>query len=158
MEYINKGEVLFQYNTKPQVIDLILSLIKSRKKVSITYGDTESGKDWFRERIKGCIFVSAHKSPIIVGVDTASRGNRVWTANIVRIHCKNEILYQHPNFHQGEIQFYQFENGNCTVIIDGEIHKKFVSVSEMNKWIKKMKINSYSTTEEKDESCLVNQK
>ena len=158
MEYINKDEVLFQYNTKPEVIDLILSLIKSRKKVSITYGDPISGKDWFHERIKGCIFVSNHKSPIIVGINTTTRGNRVWTGNILRIHCKNEILYQHPNFHQGEIRFYQFESGNCTVVIDGEIHKNFISVSEMNKWIKKMKIKSYTIIEEKDESCLANQK
>ena len=98
MEYINKEGVFFHKNAPSIIIDLILSLIENRRRVSISYGDCNSGKSWSKV-VTGCIFKSTHNVPVIIGIDTPKKGNRVFANNIVRICAGEDILYQHPNYH-----------------------------------------------------------
>ena len=97
--------IQFDSVTPDKVVRLILSLMNSRKRIRLDYGDAETGKSWGEVYdIEGRIGRSTGsiKIPLLVHNSRSIGGGSVLTGCIVKIEYANKkeggVLYEHPTY------------------------------------------------------------
>jgi len=93
----------FTPGTPQNVKSLLEGLRQSKTRVSILYGDGETGMAWEEREISGTIGRSMGpiKTPLLIANRNSRGGEALLTDCIVRIResAGKRVLYQHPTFH-----------------------------------------------------------
>lgn len=139
--------VNYPLGTHPDAINALETARRYNYRVHISSGDHDTGKDWLEERgVVGRLSTSSGKIriPILVGTSRGSYGDPVGGKSIVRIRTApaGHVLYQHPNYHHGEITLtnnldyhpdlpYQVQR-------DGGVHAAFRTELAARRFVKKL--------------------
>lgn len=136
-------------------IDAIRALEAARRdgtRVHVSFGD-DNGRDWLEDNegfTRGRIgrSMGPRQIPILVN-NSRSMGGSPLLGSIVRIRETpgGRVLWQHPNYHHGEITVQPKSKPEILsdhrvlthdVLRDGQLHAAFESLEKAMRWVKKM--------------------
>lgn len=128
------------------VIQVLEQARKTRTRIRLHYGDTESGQDWLDEfDVEGRIGRSMGpvKVPILLAKSTSSGGPALLEHCIVKIRRTGKdgrTLYRHPKHHLPTFTVRpSTEPGfEVEVLTDGKVHARFPTATHARRWIAKM--------------------
>jgi hypothetical protein len=136
----------YHEDTPTAVIDVLERARRNGTRIRLSYGDTETGQDWLEEwDVEGTISRSMGpvKVPILLPRQTSSGGPALLEHCILKIRQTGKggrVLYRHPQhrlptftIHPSSLPGYQAE-----VLADGQIHARFRTTVQANRWIATM--------------------
>lgn len=92
----------YAINTPDKIIDILENAMRTRKRVRLFYGDSNTGRDWMEiyDTI-GMIGRSGgkHKIPLLIKTRRSLGGGAILTDCIVKITIDKTIVYQNPKYH-----------------------------------------------------------
>lgn len=127
--------------TPDSVVNLLEQSLKSHggQRIRVFYGDKDTGKDWLDEydtigfigRSTGKI-----KIPLLVKRNDSHGGGAVMDDCIVKITIDKTTVYQHSNYHIGDIEIK-----GSSIYIDGKIQANFESPVKATNYVEFLKGN-----------------
>ena len=133
------------YNDKTPiaVATLLESIRKSGKRCTLSYGDSETGRDWLEEYdIAGTIGRStgSMKIPLMIATRRSSGGLGILDHCIVRIRIGETAVWQHAKYHTGQITIGQRDVVEYPYILerDGVLHAAFKTELSRSRYISKL--------------------
>lgn len=132
----------YDLTTPNEVVELLEKLRTARTCVTISYGDSKSGKDWLEESdTVGRIGRStgSQKIPLLVPKG-ADGGPALLDSCIVRIRNDKKVLWQHGTYHCPKLVVAtgEYQEKPLEVLADGKIHARFKTLPKLKQWIKKL--------------------
>lgn len=103
------GGTAYNINTPDKVVRILDSVLKSfrQRRIRVFYGNSITGKDWCEENdVIGYVGRSTGsiKIPLLIKNINSSGGGGILDHCIVKITEDKKVLYQHPNYHIGELE------------------------------------------------------
>ena len=140
--------------TPDDVIAILEKARLNRTRLHVSLGDTLTGKDWLEEfETHGYIGRSMGpvKVPLIIANRRSTGGGAILDHCIVRIRTSQggRVLYQHPEYHQGELQIRWRDEpvvlGDGRVLTvdifrNGDLHASFENMGSARRWVQKLGI------------------
>ena len=136
----------YHENTPTAVISVLERARQNGTRIRLSYGDTESGRDWLEEwDVEGRISRSMGpvKVPILLARSTSIGGPALLEHCILKIRQTGKggrILYRYPQHYlplftvrPSSVPGYQAE-----VLADGQVHARFRTTAQANRWITTM--------------------
>ena len=155
-EYKVTNGTSYDARTPDEIVSVLEKARLNRTRLHVSLGDIETGKDWLEENdVYG--FVGRSMGPVKVPLLVANRrslgGGAILDHCIVRIRTSagGRVLYQHPNYHHGEIKIrpkakpIELPDGRILrvdVLRDGEIHAAFADMTKARRYIHKLGIQA----------------
>jgi len=99
----------YHADTPEAVITILENYRQNQRKIRLYYGDTQTGKSWLDEHdVIGCIGRSTGsiKVPLLVSPSDIG-GPALLDHCIIRMDSPRKVLYQHNQFHVGELTLVQ---------------------------------------------------
>lgn len=134
----------YHRDTPAVVIDILENARKTGCRIRLSYGDTETGRDWLEENdVEGTIARSMGpvKVPILLARTTSTGGPALLEHCIVKIRqTGGRILYRNPRHHTPTftIQPSSVPGYAAEVLADGQVHARFKTAPQANRWIATM--------------------
>lgn len=136
----------YHQDTPAAVINVLEQARRAGIRIRLSYGDTETGRDWLEEwDVEGRISRSMGpvKVPILLARRTSIGGPAILEHCIVRIRQTGKggrVLYRHPKHHTPTFTVQPaYESGyEVEVLADGEVHARFRSTAQAHRWLAKM--------------------
>lgn len=134
----------YHIETPIEVINILENAMKNRIRIRVFYGDNKTGKDWLEEndtigyvgRSTGRI-----KIPLLIRTNRSFGGGSILDDCIVRITQDKRVLYQHENYHLGNLIIEEIKDDNLrkkgyikSVLRDNVIHGNFKSLDKAEKY------------------------
>ena len=97
--------VYFHLNTNDEVIKVLLQAMRTRKRIKIDLGWTDTEKSWNEiSNTMGYVGKTTGREPILILVHNtrSSGGGAILTDSVIKITTSRggTVLYQHPLYHQ----------------------------------------------------------
>ena len=134
----------YHVETCQEVIDQLERAMRNKSRIRVFYGDSETGKDWLEEndtigtvgRSTGSI-----KIPLLLKNSSSYGGGAILDHCIVRITVDKWQVYQHENYHLGELTIEELDMDEYThrVCVDGQEHANFSSLGKAENYISFLK-------------------
>jgi len=91
------------------VIAILEDARKRKVRITLSYGDTKTGRDWLEEfGVTGTVGRSTgmYKIPILLYNERSVAGGGILVDSIVRIRTAlgKQVLYQHPRYHHASLK------------------------------------------------------
>jgi len=91
------------------VIAILEDVRKRKTRITLSYGDTKTGRDWLEENdVTGTMGRSTgiYKIPILLYNERSIGGGGILVGSIVRIRTAlgKMVLYQHPKYHHASLK------------------------------------------------------
>ncbi len=151
-EYQIVNGTSYHVETTADVIEVLERARQNRTRITISYGDAATGKDWLEEfDIAGYVgrSIGPIKVPLLIANRRSTGGGAVLDHYIVRIRqsAGGRVLYQHPAYHFGALAIrpkaepVTLSDGrtlNIDVTRDGELHASFESVEKARRWVHRL--------------------
>ena len=146
----------YDTRTSLEVIQVLESSRTNRRRLHISLGDQETGKDWLEE-FETHGYVGRSMGPVKVPLLIANRrslgGGAIFDHCIVRIResAGGRVLYQHPTYNHGLIEIrpklspVELPDGRVLTVDtfrDGELQASFASFSDARRWAKKLGVTA----------------
>ena len=136
----------YHEDTQAAVIDILENARRTGSRIRLSYGDTETGRDWLEEwDVEGTIARSTGpvKVPILLARRTSSGGPALLEHCILKIRQAGKggrVLYRHPSHRTPvfTVQPSSVTGYGAEVLADGQVHARFKTVPQANRWIAKM--------------------
>ena len=133
----------YHRDTPRRVIDVLERARRDRFRIRLHYGDVVTGRDWMDEHwVTGRVGRSMGKIsiPLILANSRSPGGPSILDHCIVQIRTAKSprhILYQHPKYHYGDLDFRPCDMEGYTheVTIDGDVHARFRSLESCIRWM-----------------------
>ena len=136
----------YHHDTPAAVITILEDARRTGTRIRLSYGDTETGRDWLDEwDVEGRVSRSMGpvKVPILLPRRTSIGGPALLEHCIVRIRQTGKggrVLYKHahhrlPTFTVQPSSEPDFE---AEVLADGQVHARFRTTAQANRWLAKM--------------------
>jgi hypothetical protein len=136
------------YHKEPPaaVIGVLEQVRKGGVRIRLSYGDTETGRDWLDEfSVEGTISrsIGPVKVPILLARRTSFGGPALLDHCIVNIRRTGKggrVLYKHPKYHMPTfaVQPSTLPGFEAEVLADGKVHARFGTIAQAMRWIGKM--------------------
>ena len=106
IRYRRHSDIYFHADTPLEVVKALNTARQSRTRIRLSYGDTETGRDWLEEHdVEGTVGNSLGplKVPLLIHSRRSSGGPALLDHCIVKIKelHSGRALYQHPTYHTG---------------------------------------------------------
>jgi len=151
-EYQIVNGTSYHVETPAAVIEVLERARQNRTRITISYGDAATGKDWLEEfDIAGYVGRSMGpvKAPLLIANRRSIGGGAILDHCIVRIRSSvgGRVLYQHPAYHFGTLAIrpkaepVTLPDGHTLkidLIRDGHLHAAFESVEKARRWVQKL--------------------
>jgi len=129
----------YHADTPETVIAILEKHRQNRRKIRLFYGDTQTGQSWLDEHdMVGCIGRSTGpiKVPLLVPPGD-SGGPALLDHCIIRIDSPRQVLYQHAQFHVGELSLVQgkLKRLPWEVLIDRTVQARFPEKRQAQRYI-----------------------
>jgi hypothetical protein len=136
----------YHHGTPAAVIDVLEHARKAGTRIRLSYGDTETGHDWLEEfDVEGRISRSMGpvKVPILLARQTSIGGPALLEHCILKIRHTGKggrVLYRHSHHHLPTftVQPSSEPGFEAEVLADGQVHARFKTAPEANRWVTKM--------------------
>lgn len=142
------------YNgTNPKVIEALEYARNKGIRISLSYGDKKTGRDWMEENwVDGYVGRSTgvNKIPLLLSNRKSIGGGAILTDAIVRIRYSDgkQILYQHPKYHHAVLTIRKpivsthatpshRDRYAAAVYADGHLHAQFRTKLAAERFVKK---------------------
>lgn len=91
------------------VIRILEDARKRNTRITLSYGDTKTGRDWLEEfSVTGTVGRSTgmYKIPILLYNERSNAGGGILVDSVVRIRTAlgKRVLYQHPKYHHASLK------------------------------------------------------
>jgi hypothetical protein len=138
----------YYLGTHPDLISALEKARSSRHRVLIRPGDPKTGKDWLYDfETRGTISrtVGPISQPLIVAT-TRSMGGGPVSGHVVKVVDLDtkQTLYQHPQYHTGEIKVVDNADGSShpvEVLRDGEVVAGFSDSVRASRYLKRLGVS-----------------
>ena len=141
---LTNGGTYYDFRTPDAVVELLETCRKIRLTVILSYGNSETGKQWLEENdIVGRIGRSTGpiKSPLLVK-NGSNGGNAILTHCMVRVRDKKTcgVLWSHKDWHLPKFHWRLTEDAEVArrcpleVVADGVIVARFKDLKSAKKW------------------------
>ena len=155
-EYKTINGTSYDVRTPDEVVAILENARKTRTRLHVSLGDSESGRDWIEENmVHGVIGRSTGsiKIPLLIHNRRSLGGPGLLDHCIVRIResLGGRVLWSHPRYHHGTLEIRQktepvtLRDGRVLtvdVLRDGEVHAAFENVTKARRYINKLGVRA----------------
>ena len=142
----------YDTRTPHEVVRILEDARSNRTRLKLHFGDAESGVDWLEEHeIHGLIGRSTGvvKVSLLLANRRSTGGGAILDHCIVRIRVGHSTIYQHPNYHHGDIELRRkiepvIVPGRKERVLtvdalrDGKLHASFEGMEAARRWVHKL--------------------
>ena len=136
----------YHHDAPAAVIDVLEHARTAGTRIRLSYGDTETGHDWLEAfDVEGRISRSMGpvKVPILLARQTSIGGPALLEHCILKIRHTGKggrVLYRHSHHHLPTftVQPSSEPGFEAEVLADGQVHARFKTAPEANRWVTKM--------------------
>ena len=136
----------YHHDTPAGVIQVLEQARQAGTRIRLHYGDTQTGRDWLDEfDVEGRIGRSMGpvKVPILLVRTTSTGGPALLEHCVVKIRRTGKdgrTLYRHPKHHMPtfSVQPSTEPGYEAEVLADGQVHARFKTANQANRWIATM--------------------
>jgi len=141
---------IYDPNTPLDLVTILESVRLSRTRIRLFYGDRDSGRDWNEENdVEGYLgrTMGPIHCPILLKTAASRGGGIILSACIVRVvtTAGKRVLWQHPEYHSLPFHISDTPGSDpanarwpVEVLRAGEVHARFKSRREAERFIRKM--------------------
>jgi hypothetical protein len=156
IRYKRYAGIYFHADTPLEVVQALNTARLARTRVRLSYGDTETGRDWLEEHdVEGTIGNSTGplRVPLLIPTSRSHGGPALPDQCIVKIRetRSGKVLYRHPKYHTGTVTIREIgPDETCgteslralgythAVDVDGTNHANFRSRKAAERFVRKL--------------------